>query len=232
MITKILDVLFPKQCVITRQNGSLLSKWEQKKTYIHPECCPVCKKQSREFVVCHQCSQKSFLEWCVIWFVYHDGIKKLLLKLKYGHRYDVAWYLVEKLALLLQSNEQLKAACSEWDLVISSIPSHWWRKYIVKWYNQSEVLAKELAQKLCIPYVPLLKKTRKTTSQVKLTRKERLHNLQNAFMLLPPKWNKPDIVILVDDIITTWSTLQEGAKTIRSKLENCRVWWAVIARKA
>lgn len=76
-------------------------------------------------------------------------------------------------------------------------------------YDQSELLAKTVAEILVIPCLPLLEKVRETGTQHELSRKERIKNVKNAYQAI---WEaKGKSVLLIDDIITTGSTLSECA---------------------
>lgn len=76
-------------------------------------------------------------------------------------------------------------------------------------YDQSELLAKSVAEILGIPCLPLLEKVRETDTQHELPRKERLKNVKNAYRAGREAEGRR--VLLIDDIITTGSTLSECA---------------------
>jgi predicted amidophosphoribosyltransferase len=139
-------------------------------------------------------------------------------------------FLAQRLALIFQTNTTLQNADKS-QIFLSFIPSHRRRKYLEKGYNQSELLAKELAKQLNLPILPLAQKTRYTVSQLKLHRSQRQKNLTEAFIpcnldLLPPRAT----VVLVDDVTTTGSTIQELAKTLKKSRPDLMIWGAVIAR--
>jgi predicted amidophosphoribosyltransferase len=111
------------------------------------------------------------------------------------------------------------------------VPSHWRRKYYEKWYNQSELLAKSLANELWIPMLKLASKKSYTVSQLHLNREERKKNLKWVFSvedlsLIPNE----STILLVDDVTTTGSTLSELAKTIHETRSDLKFRWAVMAR--
>lgn len=110
-------------------------------------------------------------------FVYSDYLKKLILKLKYDHRYDIAMFLAERLALSIQINHTLMDQIRRYPSYITHVPTHRRRKRFFRGYNQSELLAQALSTYLSIPHIDLYTKTRYTRSQTKLKRQQRLHNL-------------------------------------------------------
>jgi predicted amidophosphoribosyltransferase len=58
--------------------------------------------------------------------------KKLILKAKFAHKKDVISFMAKRLALLVQSNQQLKSKLENFQLFVSYVPSHWRRKYYEK----------------------------------------------------------------------------------------------------
>ncbi len=83
-------------------------------------------------------------------------------------------------------------------------------------YNQAELLAHELAREISRPVLPLLVRTRKTPSQIKMNRDKRKENVRHAFALHPIAFAKRESLkgrscLLIDDVCTTASTLGECA---------------------
>ncbi|HID39032.1 MAG TPA: ComF family protein [Calditrichaeota bacterium] len=87
-------------------------------------------------------------------------------------------------------------------------------RYRERGYNQSALIAKSIANILSVPFEnDILERVRPTISQTNLNREARKLNVKNAFHLLKKPQGKR--VLLVDDVITTGSTLNECAKVIR-----------------
>ena len=103
-------------------------------------------------------------------------------------------------------------------ILISYIPTHRYRKHFVKGYNQSQVLAENISQKIQIPVGELLQKPHASKAQAKLQRNQRLVNLQGKF-ILNPKFHLQghETLILIDDVTTTNTTLNEAARTIKAQ---------------
>ncbi len=81
-------------------------------------------------------------------------------------------------------------------------------------YNQAEVFARALGRETGLPVEGrLLVRNRDTVPQKELNDRQRRQNLKNAFQLVPDivKYRK---ILLVDDIYTTGSTMDEAAKTL------------------
>jgi competence protein ComFC len=82
-------------------------------------------------------------------------------------------------------------------------------------FNQAEILAKILAQKINVPLSRALERVRYTTTQTAFDRVERMENLRGAFRLRKKIGVRGLHVLLVDDILTTGSTLSECARVLR-----------------
>ena len=110
--------------------------------------------------------------------------------------------------------------------LILPVPLHHLRQW-QRGYNQADLLARQLARWLNIPYRnDLMKRIKRTPTQRGLTATARRRNLKNAFRIsdtLPQTGYRS--VALVDDVITTGSTLNEIAKQLRhAGVEHIQVW--------
>jgi predicted amidophosphoribosyltransferase len=97
--------------------------------------------------------------------------------------------------------------------------------------NQAELMVRSRAK-----YLPgrleigtLLKRQRATHSQVGLPREERIANMRGAFRVTDPERVKDRTVIVVDDVMTTGTTVPECARVLK-KAGSERVWAATVAR--
>jgi ComF family protein len=94
------------------------------------------------------------------------------------------------------------------------------RRLLMRRFNQSAILARELARLTGLPYEPLLlERTRATASQVGLTRLQRRDNVAGAFAV-PARLEEQVMgrhIILIDDVITTGSTVGACAAALRRR---------------
>ena len=98
--------------------------------------------------------------------------------------------------------------------VIVPVPLHPTRQR-ERGFNQASLLAELLSPEISVPSKPLLERIRHTTTQTALDRAERMKNLHNAFRLRK-RVNVRDLrVLLVDDVLTTGSTLSECARVLK-----------------
>ena len=85
-------------------------------------------------------------------------------------------------------------------------------------FNQALMIAKMVKRVDPLYEVPiqkLIKKTKKTTPQSQLRRNQRLTNLNNAFKLNQPQEISGKNILLIDDIFTTGSTINECARLLK-----------------
>lgn len=98
-------------------------------------------------------------------------------------------------------------------LVIVPVPLHR-RRHQERGFNQSLYISRALSDMTGLPVNNLLRRTRYTAPQAQLSAKERTTNIVGAFgRKAVAKW--PKSVILVDDVITTGSTMAECASVLR-----------------
>ena len=83
-------------------------------------------------------------------------------------------------------------------------------------YNQSEELARLCAKLMHLPFEPVLKKHKSTAPQRTLNRAERMMNVKGAFCIRKGHDVKDKRILLIDDVITTGSTLGECADVLKN----------------
>jgi ComF family protein len=107
---------------------------------------------------------------------------------------------------------------SDVDAVVP-VPLHWLRRW-KRGYNQAEVIASGVAERLGIPMRPdILRRIRRTRTQTRLSIAEKRANVSGAFAIptKPPAEPTPfRHILLVDDVFTTGSTLFACFQALRS----------------
>jgi ComF family protein len=112
---------------------------------------------------------------------------------------------------------------------IIPVPMYWHRRFL-RGFNQSEMLARDIARTLSIPRLTQVcirhhhQQTQKDSNQ-----KTRLSNLKNAFSINPKKRSliKGKHLALLDDVVTTGATARELAKLLMSNGAASVVVWAL-----
>jgi ComF family protein len=167
-----------------------------------PFDCPNCKGISFHFEFARAAMERS------------DAALDLIHRLKYGRELHLGGDL-GKLACGAFSDRRLAIALEEkWPLV--PVPLHRSRQ-MERQFNQAEEIARSVGIETGLTVTPLLKRVRRTETQTRLSRNQRMENLKGAFAL---RKRVPDIaslpgIILVDDVFTTGSTVDECAKVMR-----------------
>ena len=116
----------------------------------------------------------------------------------------------------------------EIDLIVP-MPSTLWHR-LDRGYNQCAYLARTLAKRLGKPYVAsALRRKGNPRKQGRLTEEERRTNVIGTFAVRKPAIVRGKTVMVVDDIMTTGSTLSECAAELKRSGAS-RVWCATLAR--
>lgn len=97
--------------------------------------------------------------------------------------------------------------------VIVPVPLHPSR---LRWrgFNQAEELGKALSRRIGLPVIEGLRRLRDTGAQVAMGRRERRSNVRGAFGLAGSGAYRDTRVLLVDDVFTTGSTVNECARQL------------------
>jgi ComF family protein len=98
--------------------------------------------------------------------------------------------------------------------IIVPVPLHPTRQR-ERGFNQASLLAESLSAQISTPSQPVLERIRYTTTQTALDRAERMENLHNAFRLRKNADVRGLRVLLIDDVLTTGSTLSECARVLK-----------------
>lgn len=154
-------------------------------------------------------------------------MKKLLHTYKYSGAFDIAQTITD---LILKNLKPVTIKTIKKNInSFTSIPLHS-DKLRKRGFNQSHLIAKEIARQLEIPYEKnLLVRKYDTTAQAKLNRSERIKNMQGVFEINPLFDVENLNVLIFDDVVTTYSTLNNAAKALK-KAKAKNVWGFTIAR--
>ena len=143
--------------------------------------------------------------------IYEGILKDLIVGLKYQNKH----YCNRILAKLLAQTYNIYFKEINIDILIP-IPMHPIKKLFHN-YNHCELLSNELSKLLSISTNnKTLLKTKLTRSQAKLNRAQRLNNLTNAFKISDNKIIEGKNILLIDDVCTTTTTIQECATTLKN----------------
>ncbi len=225
------DVLFPKHCLECGQEGEWICQKCLKilRLVVKPQFfCPRCYKDNFSGRTCPDCQPQSPLDRAVAAVQYEERLVSQLVKLlKYNYVEEVGAIFGRLIEDFGRQNPTFLSAPAE-EYLIVPVPLHR-RRYVWRGFNQAEILARYWSDALKIELDSrLLARQRHTRTQVGLTGEQRRKNLVGAFAVKKPLLKAK--IILVDDVFTTGSTLQECARVLKSAGAQ-EVWGLTLARE-
>ena len=202
----------------------MLKQLRQIVNLLYENSCLICNTSSKDLLICPTCEEgfikreenyTKFLQGITVfsWGMYEGKLRQGILELKGGKK-KLANYFSKK--LLNFWNKKLQQIKHTKYLVIS-VPSH--KKRIKeRGYCQSSLIANYFAKSLGLPYssgfVIRIKETLHMNNLPDIN--ARAENIKDAFQVMSKAPTKKNILI-IDDILTSGSTMCELAKTIHSK---------------
>lgn len=231
------NLLFPVACVSCGREGQWCCKACQASfSVLLVQRCPACNKQTSSGEVCFVCKGKTELDGVTALYSYSENssLARFIKMLKYQFAHDLATELPEILKRV--GPEIWKFVSTEGgSLACIPVPLHI-RRERERGFNQAQLLAKALirvwqeqGQNTILSTLPsALVRSRATPPQAHLKGQERRANLVGAF-----SWQAgqpvPERVLLIDDVFTTGSTMQECARELKKHGAKW-VWGIALAR--
>ncbi len=176
-------------------------------THSCPQCGTALTKQTD--TSCGKCqANTSPIQQTFSLFHYKPPVNHLIKQLKFHHTLLIANLFGKLLAEAIKQQDTPLPDC------IIPVPLHT-RRLRERGYNQALQIAKPLAKELGIPLqTSLLVRSKYTRPQTDCSFKERKTNLRNSFSCTLEATSYQSIAI-VDDVITTGTTINEAAKVLR-----------------
>ena len=213
----------PAQCVGCGGFGSWLCEdCRAEIVWVKQQHCYKCGKLSAYGKTCNNCRRVSKLTALAVACYFDVGpIRTAIHAVKYGGVYELAPILAGAFLAVVPEGVMGK---SDWVVVpVPMTPA----RFKERGYNQAELMARDLADKLDLVILGGLLKIRVTEPQATLPRAQRLINLRGSMEAMGELAGLK--VILVDDVATTGATLEECARALREAGVK-RVCGVVIAR--
>ena len=159
---------------------------------------------------CAQCEQRELhFECAVACFVSGGPVRDFIHGFKYLRQTHLRRTLAAWLAETLSDS---RITARPFDAFVP-VPLHHVR-FREREFNQAEVLAELIAPQAGKPVWNALRRIRNTPTQTRLDREERAENLRGAFVVRQPAEVKGRHLLLVDDVFTTGSTVEECSRIL------------------
>lgn len=208
---KIVDLVLPPRCVLSGEivaaQGTLSPAAWQTLRFIAPPFCGSCgypfEFETEISSFCGPClvERPNFTSARAA-LVYDDASRDLILKFKHADHLQAAPTLTP---MMVRAGADLLENA---DLIVP-VPLHRWR-LLARRYNQAALLAVGLGRATGKPVIPdALLRTRATPSQGHKKARDRAANVRKAFSVHPKRSVAGKVVVLVDDVFTTGSTVRE-----------------------
>lgn len=181
---------------------------------ISPPLCPRCGRSlsGPASAPCRDCEERSgFLDQNRSVVRYNDFARGIIALFKYRGRERLA----HPLGRMMAETAVGHSPPPDWITYVPLHPS----RLRERGFNQAELLARVVSNRLNRPLIPLLKRVRFTEPQSLRSRRERLIALRGAFALADRESVHGKIadtcVLIIDDVYTTGSTLEECARILK-----------------
>jgi competence protein ComFC len=211
-------LIYPPVCTVcstpVEPDEYVCDACDDKVIRIVPPFCAICSEpftgaMSEHFTCANCANRKIHFEAAVAAYRSRGIVRRIVLDFKYGGQIYLR-HLIGRWLCDAMKDERLRTR--EFDLIVP-VPLHAARQRERR-FNQAELLAQILSAHISIKSKSILQRVRYTTTQTAFDRAERMKNLRNAFRLR----KKADVrglrVLLVDDVLTTGSTLSECARIL------------------
>jgi competence protein ComFC len=213
------SLLYPATCTVCGKNvragDYLCNGCEAKIVRILPPFCQRCSEPFEGSIntvfSCANCAHRTIHFAAAVAAYRGRGIvRDVIHEFKYNRQIHLR-HLVARWLRAALDDERLRH--QQFDVIVP-VPLHPARQR-ERGFNQARLLAELLSADTSIPCKPLLKRIRYTTTQTALDRSERMENLHNAFRLRKNMDVRGLQVLLIDDVLTTGSTLSECARVLK-----------------
>jgi ComF family protein len=216
---------------------------------IYPNICVVCQNElpDQDNLICFFCSSDlhyTYFEkynvstmadelfwgrikldhvYALLYYEKGNSTQQILFKIKYQEGQQLGVYMGSQIANRLKGKEWLNGVDA-----ILPIPLHS-KKEFKRGYNQSLILAKGFAEENDIPIKMALYRKKHHASQTRKSREEREQNVKGIFGVNPQQLNGLNHVIIIDDVLTTGSTLEEAAQAVKQFNKNINISLVTLA---
>lgn len=216
---------------MTKFDKMMRQIWTVPLVSMYPPICGICEKINKD-ALCPKCNlelkkqaevnilqkeeieenikKEKYFEELMYIFKYEGQVRKLILDYKFNEKS----YLYKTFVNFLLKNEKIFENIKKYDKIIPVPISK--KRNKERGYNQSLLIAEEIANKTNLGLVNnCLIKTKNIIEQSKLNKEDRQQNIQGVYSLQNERLITNKKILLVDDIYTTGSTVNECCKILQ-----------------
>lgn len=233
-----LDILFPAYCVACHTEGSFLCRPCANTLPLLPPACIGCGIMTPESILnsdnskagymqfaghtCDRCRKKTPICVFLSPFPYkHPTIRRIIHEFKYRRITLLSPIMAD---LVISYLRYYRIPLSEHAIIVP-IPLHP-RKERVRGFNQAELIARHIANRMSLPMdTQALIRSTATAPQTYLRAQERRVNVENIFSPGNTEHIRGKTIIVLDDVKTTGATLEQAARIL--KHAGAKEIWAI-----
>jgi len=211
----VLQLVFPRRCpvcdeiVVPFGEKVCLNCLKKLKLLTPPWCLKCGKKLYEDGELCQDCRRKEHVFQRGRALYEYGAVANSIYRLKYGKRQEYAEFYGEEIAKYL--GDFIRRVKPDG---LVPVPLHRKRRNS-RGYNQAELLARAVGRCMNIPvYDNLVRRVKNTAPLKQQNPTQRQNNLQKAFIIVQNDV-KLDTIIIIDDIYTTGSTMDEIAGMLK-----------------
>ena len=217
---KIINLIYPQVCGICGKINY---------NAVCPKCNVHLKKQGKMDILTKEelkensLEKEKFFEELIYIFKYEGQIRELILDYKFNEKS----YMYKTFVNFLLKNKKIFENIKKYDKIIPVPISK--KRYKERGYNQSLLIAKEISMQISYETNNNIKlelvnncliKTKNIIEQSKLNKEDRQHNIQGVYTLKNGSILTNKNILLVDDIYTTGSTVNECSRVLQQAKPN------------
>jgi competence protein ComFC len=225
----VIDFLFPRRCLSCGQPGRYFCKACLETASLKQDwICPECGRGSFGGEVHGRCQRAWGLDGLISLWSYRGLVRLGVQALKYDFLTDMRLELNSLVTTGLLAKLSSERG-GRWKIflkkqpVLVAVPLYW-RRQNWRGFNQAELIAELVAERLNLRRADWLERCRSTKPQVKLSKEKRQANVSSAFRVRPGL-ELGERVLLVDDVWTTGATIKAAAKEL--KRAGVKIVWAL-----
>lgn len=210
LLNNLIEFLYPHYCNYCLKKGQIICAncFNNNLNKNIVQRCFVCDREVRHGFIHKDCKEVSFLDGLLYTCIYDKAVKKIIRDAKYSGIYSH----MKDLGLIMSQYYRNYSFSPD---LITFVPMYK-QKRQKRGFNQAENLALAFCSYSNLEHKRLLNRTKNTNTQVGMDSLKRATNLKNAFQVIDKNIIKSTTILIIDDVFTSGSTLNECAKELKA----------------